>query len=193
MRPAGARQGSTRRCTSYQASNCAARSIFPFCFGVRGDGILAPWPKRPRTNNPKNRPGGAPAQTLSAVMPALAGAAAFARAGFSDPTLVLRWAEIAGADTARIARPIKFTEGPSGGVLTLMAEPGAALFLQHEFAIPVRAHQCLSRPAAVARLKFVQGALTLRPSAEAAKPSEPPSCDPARKCSWDLSRWESAL
>jgi len=33
----------------------------------------------------------------------LAARGAFARAGFSDPTLVLRWSEIAGPDTARLA------------------------------------------------------------------------------------------
>lgn len=60
------------------------------------------------------------------------GGAALARAGFRDPTLVLRWDEIAGPELARIARPLKWSEGASGGTLTLKAEPGAALFLQHE-------------------------------------------------------------
>src|SRR5689334_24352128 len=76
----------------------------------------------------------------------IAARAAFVRAGFLDPTLVLRWTEIAGAETARIARPLRLSEGASGGVLTLRAEPAAAsggvltlraepaaaLFLQHE-------------------------------------------------------------
>jgi hypothetical protein len=62
----------------------------------------------------------------------IAARAAFVRAGFLDPTLVLRWNEIAGRETARIARPLRLSEGPSGGVLTLRAEPAAALFLQHE-------------------------------------------------------------
>src|ERR1700712_2970295 len=60
----------------------------------------------------------------------LAGGAAFHRAGFTDPSLVLRWTEIAGPEISRIARPLKFSE--AGGVLTLLAEPGAALFLGHD-------------------------------------------------------------
>ena len=54
-----------------------------------------------------------------------AASAAFARAGFSDPTLVLRWREIAGPEVARLAQPMKL----SGDILTLRATPGAALFL----------------------------------------------------------------
>ena len=78
----------------------------------------------------------------------LAGQTAFVRAGFADPTLVLRWEEIAGAETAALAQPIKLSEGPSGGVLTLKAEPGAALFLQHESrALCERINTYLGRPA----------------------------------------------
>ncbi len=85
------------------------------------------------------------------------GNAAFLRAGFTDPSLVLRWTEIAGADIARIARPLKFNE--SGGVLTLLAEPGAALFLGHDArALAGRINAYLGRPA-VTRVKFVQGSL----------------------------------
>jgi hypothetical protein len=89
---------------------------------------------------------------------------AFARAGFRDPTLVLRWEEIAGPDVARLARPIKLSEGASGGVLTLKAEPGAALFLQHETrALCGRINDYLGRDAIV-RLRFVQGPLVARPA-----------------------------
>jgi hypothetical protein len=92
-----------------------------------------------------------------------AAAAAFTRAGFRDPTLVLHWFEIAGAEVARIAAPVKLAEGPSGGVLTLKAEPGAALFLQHETRpLCERINAYLGR-AAVTRLRFVQGPLTGRP------------------------------
>jgi hypothetical protein len=90
------------------------------------------------------------------------GGAAFARAGFSDPTLVLHWDKIAGPEVARLARPMRLSEGPQGGVLTLMAEPGAAVFLQHETrALAERINTYLGRPA-IARLKFVQAALTQR-------------------------------
>ncbi|MGC9954937.1 MAG: DciA family protein [Rhizomicrobium sp.] len=89
---------------------------------------------------------------------------AFTRAGFSDPTLVLRWEEIAGPETARLARPLRLSEGPNGGVLTLKAEPGAALFLQHETRpLCERINGYLGRQA-VSRLRFVQGPLVARPA-----------------------------
>ncbi len=109
-------------------------------------------------------------------------AQAFARAGFSDPTLVLRWDEIAGRETARLARPVKLTEGPSGGVLTLRAEPGAALFLQHETrALTERINAYLGRPA-IAKLRFVQGPLTPRPvHRKRPVPAPPATSDPANR------------
>ena len=92
----------------------------------------------------------------------------FLRAGFSDPTLVLRWQDIAGPEVARLAQPVKFSEGPSGGTLTLRAAPGAALFLAHEKrALCDRINAYLGRPA-VAQLKFSQGAL---PAAAANAPT----------------------
>src|SRR5271165_2711092 len=59
-------------------------------------------------------------------------ATAFARAGFRDPSLVLRWAEVVGPEIAQFTMPIKLSDGPAGGVLTLKAEPAASTFLQHE-------------------------------------------------------------
>jgi len=107
-----------------------------------------------------------------------AAGAAFTRAGFTDPTLVLRWTEIAGPEISRIARPLKFNE--SDGVLTLLAEPGAALFLGHDArALAGRINAYLGRNA-VTRVKFVQGALSPIPippelpkPAPAAKPDDP--------------------
>jgi len=110
------------------------------------------------------------------------GCAALARAGFADATLVLRWAEIAGAETARLSRPLKLGEGPQGGVLTLLAEPGAAVFLQHETRqLCERINAYLGRPA-VSRLKFVSAPLTARPQpARRGKvPSSLPASDPAQ-------------
>jgi hypothetical protein len=92
----------------------------------------------------------------------LTSAAVFRRAGFDDPALVLHWPEIAGAEVARIARPIRFSA--KDGTLTLLAEPAAALFLGHETrALAGRINAYLGRPA-VTRVKFVQGRLTLPPS-----------------------------
>ena len=113
----------------------------------------------------------------------LAAATAFSRAGFADPTLVLRWSEIAGPEVARLAQPVKFTDGPAGGTLTLRALPGAALFLAHEKrSLCERINAYLGRPA-VAQLKFSQGALLPRPAP--GKPSKPPGplppADPSRR------------
>jgi hypothetical protein len=110
----------------------------------------------------------------------IAGRAAFTRAGFADPTLVLRWTEIAGAETARLARPIKLS---STGTLTLKAEPAAALFLQHETrALCARINGYLGRDA-VTKLKFVQGPLVASPPPppRRSKPTEPAATDPARR------------
>jgi hypothetical protein len=108
-------------------------------------------------------------------------ALAFSRAGFRDPALVLRWDEIAGPETARIARPIKFAESAQGGILTLKAEPGAALFLQHESrTLIARINTFLGHPV-VARLRFVQAPLIRRPAPRKRElqTSSPPPSDPA--------------
>jgi hypothetical protein len=95
------------------------------------------------------------------------GAAAFVRAGFTDPALVLRWPDIAGPEVARIARPVRFSA--KDGILTLLAEPAAALFLGHESrALMARINAYLGR-VAVLRIKFVQGRL-----AQGAPPPPPP-------------------
>lgn len=109
--------------------------------------------------------------------------AAFLRAGFSDPTLILRWEEIAGPEVARIARPMKFADGPSGGILTLRAAPGAALFLAHEKRpLCDRINAYLGRPA-VTQLKFSQGAFVPPPpKPPRQKPPGPlPPNDPSRR------------
>jgi hypothetical protein len=113
-----------------------------------------------------------------------AGAFAFVRAGFHDPSLVLRWSEIAGPAVARLAQPLKFSEGPSGGTLTLRTTPGAALFLAHEKrALCARINNYLGREAVV-QVKFSQGA-PLRTPAPAPTPQKalgplPPN-DPSRR------------
>lgn len=93
----------------------------------------------------------------------VAGGAAFARAGFSDPALILQWEKIAGPETARLTRPLKLSQGAQGGVLTLQAEPAAAVFLQHESRTLIeRINRYFGRPL-VTRLRFVQAALPQRP------------------------------
>jgi hypothetical protein len=117
---------------------------------------------------------------------ALVGNAAFMRAGFSDPTLVLRWREIAGADVARIAQPLRIRQGSSGAVLTLRADPAAAVFLQHESrALCARINTYLGRQT-VERLRFVPGDVAAAPERRTQKnPQESLSDDPARKFAGD--------
>jgi hypothetical protein len=142
-----------------------------------------------RTPDPKQAPAQeAPPKRHGRGMPvgpdaSMAGAAAFARAGFRDPSLVLRWSEIAGPQVARIAQPLKYSEGPSGGILTLRAAPGAALFLGHEKrALCERINSYLGREA-VTQVKFSQGALL--PPAPKPKPQKAagplPPADPSRR------------
>ncbi|HEY5237349.1 MAG TPA: DciA family protein, partial [Rhizomicrobium sp.] len=126
---------------------------------------------------------------------ARAASGTFARAGFRDPTLILRWEEIAGAEVARIARPFRLNEGPNGAVLTLKAEPGAAVFLQHESrALCGRINAYLGRDA-IARLKFVQGAISQRP--KRTPPKRPaaaiPPGDPVLKYNGPKSLQEALL
>lgn len=107
----------------------------------------------PRRNRPE-----AVAQGAAALA-----ADALARAGFRDPSLVLRWAEIAGPDVARIAQPVRLSQGSSGAVLTLKAEPGAALFLQHESRTLLERVNVYLGGGTIARLRFVQAPLATRP------------------------------
>jgi hypothetical protein len=95
---------------------------------------------------------------------AMLGLAAFRRAGFDDPTLVLRWREIAGPEVAQFTRPSRLCEGPAGAVLTLRADPAAAVFLQHESrALCDRINAWLGR-AAVQRLRFIPGEIVPDPA-----------------------------
>ena len=131
------------------------------------------------------------------------GGGAFARMGFSDPALVLRWREIAGPEVARLCQPVRFVEGAQGGILTLKALPGAALFLSHETRpLTARINQYLGR-LAVARLKFVQGVFASpRPLPKLRKPAPAPKAgDPTaiyngpedlRQALLQLARWRES-
>ena len=106
--------------------------------------------------------------------------AALERAGFSDATLVLRWREIAGEDIARIAEPLRLTEGPEGGVLTLKCEPGAAVFLQHQTRELQQRLATYLGSGRIARIRLVPGELERsqglpdHPSSGVTSPGEPP-------------------
>jgi hypothetical protein len=87
-------------------------------------------------------------------------ASAFARAGFSDATLLLRWSEIAGPTVARIACPVKWQDGPGGAVLTLKCEPGAAVLLQHQTRMLTERLNAYLGAGRIARLRLVPGQLS---------------------------------
>jgi hypothetical protein len=87
----------------------------------------------------------------------------FARAGFTDPGLVLRWSEIAGADVARLTQPVRFQDGPEGSVLTLRCVPGSALVLQHETRALIGRVNAYLGQQRVSRLRLVTGGLAELP------------------------------
>ncbi|HEX4078949.1 MAG TPA: DUF721 domain-containing protein [Rhizomicrobium sp.] len=135
--------------------------------------------QQPPDSGPPPRRARAAAIGIDAVQ---LGRTAFERAGFAEASLVLRWREIVGPDIARIARPLRLSSGVSGGVLTLKAEPAAALFLQHESrALCARINAYLGR-AVVQRLRFVPGELAPEPAQSVRFcPQDPESKDPARR------------
>lgn len=89
-------------------------------------------------------------------------AAALGQAGFADATLVLRWAEIAGPEVARVAEPAKLQEGLDGAVLTLRSEPAAAVFLQHETRALLERLNAYLGGKRIARIKLVPGNLVAK-------------------------------
>jgi hypothetical protein len=116
------------------------------------------------TSKEKREQEGLPARRRGWAHPAGEGAhpwtaGAFARAGFADASLVLRWAEIVGDDVARVARPVKLQKDAEGAVLTLKCEPGALVLLQHETRALLRRLNAYLGANRIARLKLVAGQL----------------------------------
>jgi len=148
--------------------------------------------KQPLPNEPPSRRKRVAAVSGDAAQLARA---AFERAGFTEPGLVLRWKEIVGADVARIARPIRLSQGPSGGVLTLKADPAASVFLQHESrALCGRINDYLGRDA-VRRLRFVPSEIAPDPKSrdQPHMTAEAAADDPARRFAGADSLKESLL
>ena len=94
---------------------------------------------------------------------------------------MLRWREIAGEDVARIAEPLRLTEGPEGGVLTLKCEPGAAVFLQHQTRELQERLRTYLGPGRIVRIRLIPGELERaqglpdHPSSGVLSLDEPPS------------------
>jgi hypothetical protein len=84
---------------------------------------------------------------------------AFARAGFPDATLVLRWVDIAGPAIARVARPMKWQEGPEGATVTLKCDAGAVVLLQHQTRELIHRLNAYLGSGRIVRLKLVPGRL----------------------------------
>jgi len=91
---------------------------------------------------------------------------ALQRAGFPDPSLIFRWQEIAGPETARVAQPVRCRKGPEGTVLTLKCEPSASVFLQHETRSLLDRLNAFLGHGAISRIRIVPGAL--RPARDVA-------------------------
>ena len=109
--------------------------------------------------------------------------AGFERAGFLESGIVLRWKEIVGPEVARIARPLRLADGPSGGVLTLKADAAASVFLQHESRTLCGRINAYFGREAVTRLRFVAGEIPpdTKPSRKQAATADPAPDDPARQ------------
>lgn len=95
---------------------------------------------------------------------------AMRRAGFDDPALVVRWREIAGAEVAELAEPVRCQRGAEGAILTLRCEPGAAVFLQHQTRELIGRLNAFLGPGAIARIRLIAG-VPARPSEAPAHPS----------------------
>ncbi len=98
---------------------------------------------------------------------------ALQRAGFPDPSLVLRWPDIAGAETAKLAHPVRCRMGPEGMVLTLKCEPGASVFLQHETRPLIERLNAFLGAGVISRIRIVPG--TLSTAKEPSKHTRPPT------------------
>jgi hypothetical protein len=85
--------------------------------------------------------------------------ASLIKAGFPDPSLVLRWPEIAGPETAKLAHPIRCRKGPEGMILTLRCETGASVFLQHQTRTLIERLNATLGAGTISRIRIVPGML----------------------------------
>lgn len=93
---------------------------------------------------------------------------AFAAQGFDDPQIVLRWRDFAGAALGRLTAPLSLSPQ---GLLTISADPAAALFVQHQTAQLVqKLNLALGRPR-VAKIKVVSGKFDPGPPSAALRPA----------------------
>jgi len=126
---------------------------------------------------PYQRPRGGEARAVSDLMPEI-GRAAFRRFGFVQSSVVSRWDEIVGARYAAVSAPesIRFPVGKkSEGTLELTVEGAHATMIQHVLPEIIERVNRFFGYAAVARIKFRQGAIA-KPAAR--PPLAPPVLKP---------------
>ncbi|MGB3407303.1 MAG: DciA family protein [Jannaschia sp.] len=111
--------------------------------------------------------------------------------GFSESRLLTRWAEIAGADTAAICRPVKvgFPRGGFGAVLTLLTTGAHAPILQMQLPkLRERVNACYGYNA-ISRIDvtqtaptgFAEGQVDFTPRPEPAKSAPSPEVQAAAR------------
>ena len=98
------------------------------------------------------------ARHIGVLLPAIT-RKAFGNRGVAEQQLIIHWREFVGAELARHSLPVRLRRGRNnkGGVLTVRAEGGIALLMQHEAPRIIERINRDSGYELVARLQFVQG------------------------------------
>lgn len=77
--------------------------------------------------------------------------------GFALLSVASRWRDIAGEALSNHTQPLSIAQGKAGGILTLKADGGAALLIQHQQREILARVNAVLGEGAVASLKLVQG------------------------------------
>ena len=137
-------------------------------------------PDKARARKPAavfERARGGPARAIADLMPEI-GRTAFRRFGFVQSSVVTRWAEIVGAQHARVSFPeaIRFPPGErSDGILQLVVEPAHAPIITHLVPEVIERVNRFFGYNAVAKVKIRQGQVTVRDEGQR---TAPPSLRP---------------
>ena len=106
------------------------------------------------------------ARHISVLLPAVT-RKTFGRKSFAEQQLLTRWRDMVGAEHARHSLPVRLHRGRNnqGGTLSVQAESGIALLMQHDAPRIIERINKDSGYALVARLKFIQAPLPNRDDA----------------------------
>ena len=122
------------------------------------------------------------ARHISVILPAVM-RKAFGRKSIAEQQLLTRWRDLVGEEHARHSLPLRLRRGRNnqGGTLSVQAESGAAVLMQHDAPRIIERINRDSGYELVARLKFIQAPLPKTGEAEAkggkaamSAPSSPP-------------------